>query len=92
MIARERAHQAARELAAERDLETLAGSRLRLGKATHIGAMVDQAADGSPVIGRQDVHGTLSIVAAGAATNPWREGTTRLRSRRKQLKALPSTR
>jgi hypothetical protein len=35
--------------------------------------VVEKAADGFPVVGRQAVHGTLLIVVTAAGSDPWRE-------------------
>ena len=74
MIAGERAHQAARELPAHRGLQSLAGVvLLTLGEARDARAVVEEAADGFAVVGRQAVHGTLSIVVRTGRNDPWRE-------------------
>jgi hypothetical protein len=39
-------------------------------EAGQIGALAEQTADGFPVIGRQNVHGSLFIVGAETASNP----------------------
>ena len=73
MIAGEGAHQPARELTTDCRLEPLPGMRLRLGEPGDARAVVEEAADGFSVVGRQAVHGTLSIVATASESDPWRE-------------------
>ena len=70
MISSQCADQAPCELPAERLLEAVAGERPSAATGGHAGAVVEESADGSFVIGRQSVHGTLSIVVPPWPSHP----------------------
>jgi hypothetical protein len=72
VIAGERADESARELPAELGLEPLARLGLRLGESARVSTVVEDTADGFPVLGRRDVHchGPLSIVPTDPAGDP----------------------
>ncbi len=70
MIAGERADEPACELPTEGDLEPVPRLRLRARRNGHAGAVVEKAADGFPIVGRQNVHGPLSIVLRRGPDDP----------------------
>jgi hypothetical protein len=70
VIAGERADQPARELPTEGDFEPVPRLRLCVRENGHAGAVVEKAADGFSVVGRQCVHGPLSIVLRRGPDDP----------------------
>jgi hypothetical protein len=70
VIPGERTDQPARELAAQRRLEAVAGPRPGVTEPGDAAAVIQQAGDGFPVVMRRGGHGPPGIGRATAPSDP----------------------